>query len=388
MEAKGLLLQVEGGGPEPAQVAQAERAAGAAARKAWAALGALAALLLVLLQLRPQLYLGGARLGAGAAPSDAPDPWASVPHRPAQALNNRPIIGILTIPVSGQRNSSCYGLNATSTFSKIYAEFFASGGARVVPIRFDLPHSEILKLATSINGVYFPPGMTEIREVHSEFMLAAKLLWDFGIAKNEQGVYFPMFGTCMGLQTMSVLAGGPQVLEFHRYHGVTSAIQKLEFTDFARHSRIFSAQAMPPKVVDILESQYVAPNFHYDGISPASFETNAGLRETFRVVTVNHDREGLPFVSTIEGRKAPLYACQWHAEDNFLAFEIEHKHDIIPHHKDAVLAGVSLALFYADELRYNAHAFATPELELQALSYTTTTSYGGSAWAPFSSYCF
>jgi gamma-glutamyl hydrolase len=42
------------------------------------------------------------------------------------------------------------------------------------------------------------------------------------------------------------------------------------------------------------------------------------LSSFFHVLSHNKDRKGKVFISTIEGKKHPIYALQWHPEKNLL----------------------------------------------------------------------
>ena len=71
---------------------------------------------------------------------------------------------------------------------------------------------------------------------------------------------------------------------------------------------------MPASVRGWVVGENVTTNLHHDGVRPASFIENSGLAATFNVLSTNVDRKGRAFVSTIEGREAPLYGAQWHPE--------------------------------------------------------------------------
>lgn len=67
------------------------------------------------------------------------------------ALNQRPIIGILTNPDNDQNPSN-------STIAGSYVFWLSQGGARVAVIPFDLPTSDLYQLVKSLNGVFFQGG--------------------------------------------------------------------------------------------------------------------------------------------------------------------------------------------------------------------------------------
>ena len=57
----------------------------------------------------------------------------------------------------------------------------------------------------------------------------------------------------------------------------------------------------------------LAFNNHGLGIHPDTYKASAA-NDYFKILSVDEDRAGLPFVSTVEGRRHPLYAVQWHPE--------------------------------------------------------------------------
>ena len=57
----------------------------------------------------------------------------------------------------------------------------------------------------------------------------------------------------------------------------------------------------------------LAFNNHGLGIHPDDFRASPA-NEYFRILSVDEDRKGTPFVSTVEGRHFPFYGTQWHPE--------------------------------------------------------------------------
>ena len=62
------------------------------------------------------------------------------------------------------------------------------------------------KLIEKVNGVLFPGGKTSW--FTSGYYRHAKLFFDKAIAANKQRDYFPIMGTCLGFETLQVLAAG------------------------------------------------------------------------------------------------------------------------------------------------------------------------------------
>lgn len=70
-------------------------------------------------------------------------------------------------------------------------------------------------------------------------MVTARHLFDLAAAENAAGGYFPLWGTCLGFQTLSVLASSAAVLD----SGFDSENLPLPltFTELADKSRLFSS---------------------------------------------------------------------------------------------------------------------------------------------------
>ena len=50
----------------------------------------------------------------------------------------------------------------------------------------------------------------------------------------------------------------------------------------------------------------------YTVVGTARWNANARLTAFYNVLSVNKDRNGKEFVSTIEAKKYPIYGSQWH----------------------------------------------------------------------------
>eukprot|EP01048_Picozoa_sp_COSAG05_P012961 COSAG05_NODE_1339_length_5145_cov_5.141102_1_plen_240_part_00 len=139
------------------------------------------------------------------------------------AVNASPIIGILTVPLAD--DGSCATVDERgrhvrvpapgtpagrggSCFDSLYPQWIAAAGGRVVPIRFDMPALEMEELFHSLNGVLFTGGETDIRLLNSTYMQAAGRLFSLAKAVHMSGQHVPLWGTCMGFQTLAVLAAG------------------------------------------------------------------------------------------------------------------------------------------------------------------------------------
>eukprot|EP00943_MAST-04B_sp_MAST-4B-sp1_P003511 g3511.t1 len=239
--------------------------------------------------------------------------------------NNRPIIGVLTVPLDvggcvtyAVTQSQRTGINPTSCFHNLYVQWIESAGARVVPIPYNKPFSEIDDLLVGLNGILFTGGDVVLQNLNSTYMKTAKYLLNQVLKINDKGEYFPLWGTCMGIQTLSVLvAEDSSILSLNEFDS-ENLMLPLNFTQFAPTSKLFNLENYPIPVKNEIYSWFennpVTTNLHHDGVKPDMFIKNKNLNSFFRVLSTNRGRKGNEFVSTIEGIKYPVFATQWHPE--------------------------------------------------------------------------
>lgn len=123
----------------------------------------------------------------------------------SSAQNNRPVIGILTLP-----STSHAGMN--SYFPASYVKWVESAGARVVPIFYDAPLETNAALLKSLNGALFTGGgasfFTKSGEL-TQFAATAQLVFNESVAAASSGETWPLWGTCLGFELICTLASGP-----------------------------------------------------------------------------------------------------------------------------------------------------------------------------------
>lgn len=186
-----------------------------------------------------------------------------------------------------------------------------------------------------------------------------RYVYEFANDMNENGEYFPIWGTCLGFELMLRLAGGDaDLLTPCEAEGVA---QRLHLQ--GNNSRLLS-QANN-EIQQILETEKVAANFHKFCVTKENF-TSFGLNKEWQVLATNKDLNGLEFISAVEHRTYPYYAVQFHPEKNIYEW---YPSKAIIHTKDAVKASQYFAEFFVEECRKNLNAFKTPTEENRYLIY-------------------
>lgn len=285
----------------------------------------------------------------------------AVEFRPNEPVNERPIIGILTQEVSDD-NMRPFG---KTYIPASYVKYIESAGSRVVPIRLNLTQDDYEKIFAEINGLLFIGGAVDL--LKSDYARAAKLFYKLAVKANDAGDFFPLWGTCMGFQLLTVLVAGEDLLTNTTAENMA---MPLNLTTEASSSRIF--QSFPPDLFRSLSQEPLTGNFHHYGVTQKVFEENALLREFFSVLSTNVAEDGKVFVSTMEGRKYPFYGVQWHPEVNRFQWNPRYN---FPHSVNAIRLSTLLADFFVNEGRKSSHHFASLEEESKALIYNYNPVY-------------
>eukprot|EP01113_Clastostelium_recurvatum_P028351 TRINITY_DN34307_c0_g1_i2.p1 TRINITY_DN34307_c0_g1~~TRINITY_DN34307_c0_g1_i2.p1 ORF type:complete len:194 (+),score=23.11 TRINITY_DN34307_c0_g1_i2:22-582(+) len=150
----------------------------------------------------------------------------------AARLNERPIIGILSQPVSATDNRAFIIAS--------YVKWIEGAGARVVPIFYNSTTAELTKIFSSINGLIMPGGEQPLNPGHVFYSTSISL---YGMARdaNGRGDYFPVWGTCQGFQFLNIAAS---TLKNESVLGTFNSWDyswPLDFTPEAKTSRIYGS---------------------------------------------------------------------------------------------------------------------------------------------------
>ncbi|XP_026791633.3 gamma-glutamyl hydrolase isoform X1 [Pangasianodon hypophthalmus] len=276
-----------------------------------------------------------------------------------QKINDSPVIGVLAQEVY----SPSPGKNAYIAAS--YVKYLESAGARVVPVMINRTEEEYTILFRSINGILFPGGGASI--FSSGYAKAAGIFYKLALEANSKGDYFPVWGTCLGFEQLTLLTSGKSLLSRTNTSGVALP---LNFTKESKDSRMF--KDFPEDLMTSLANEPLTENSHQWSLTTARFSGNEKLRKFYRILSTNTDGQ-TEFVSTVEANDFPIYGTQWHPEKN--AFEWTHVY--IPHSPDAIRTTFYMAHFFVNEARKSLHKFPSQKEEQNALIYNYQPTYTG-----------
>ena len=300
---------------------------------------------------------------------------ASAAALKASASTDRPIIGVLALPVD---HSDCITLTeqdgspvpsgSTSCFHTVYVKWLESAGARVAPIPFDLPEAEFDKLVSSLNGAVITGGEADIKDLSSGYMKATSKLYQHALTLAKGGETWPLWGTCMGMQVLSILgADDPSVL-LSRAYDSEGLLLPLDLTPAAADSALLCDSCLDATTRATLTSLNVTVNLHHDGVPPSAWTPGSKLAAAFALLSTNVDGQGKAFASTIEATGgAKIFGTQWHPERPQFDWSTEHA---IPMHSPAAVSAMfAVGARLVHFARANARAFPDAASEAAALIY-------------------
>ena len=277
--------------------------------------------------------------------------------------NNQPVIGILSLPIVPYEN---FTVNGTSYIASSYVKYLEMSGARVVPVRIDHSYSELDYLFPRLNGLLFTGGSANFWVNSSSTPVlspdyAAKACYLFNKVKqaNDQGQFYPLWGTCLGFEVLHVCAN-QQFGTVGNFNGEPSYARSSEFLPAASSSVIFNtlSSVWSKHIMDVMSTMNVSLLSHSHGISPQAYIQYPALSNTYKVLSYMKDKSGSTFVGMIEGVKYPIFGTQFHPEKNLF----EWNQASIPHFYEATEMAQFLSNFFVSQARKNLNVFPSNEL--------------------------
>jgi gamma-glutamyl hydrolase len=295
------------------------------------------------------------------------------------ALNDRPVIGILTIPTDYSEPVFRYELPAS------YVKWVEAAGGRVVPIPYDLEPVDFEALLLQLNGALLTGGDIDLHVADETgpddvYTAAARRLYDHALLAAQTDELWPLWGTCMGFEVIGMIASNNNTVLSNMDAWDESL--RLGITPQGLRSKMLTHGHDAEYVQLKLMTEPLTLNNHHQGILPSVFDdpVNFGnLATDFTVVALDADRAGLPFVSAYEHVTAPVLAVQFHPEK---VFEWTPK-EVIDHSEDAVVVSTALARTFLWYARQNSRVFASEADETDALIYNYCPRYTGASGSSF-----
>ncbi|GIL92877.1 hypothetical protein Vretimale_14806 [Volvox reticuliferus] len=289
---------------------------------------------------------------------ESPKKIGSVSYEPTKYKNTKPLIGVLTQP--------CHECPGKSYIAAGYVKWIEMSGGRAVPVRFYASENELRRLFKSLNGLVFPGGLTWLW-LDSPYVLAARKLFNWAIEANDAGKVFPIHGTCLGFQLLHILASNISRNDLLVDTDSVAHPSTLIWQPAAADSRLFGGMA-PDLKEKLADPKFnIALQNHMYGIPPDFYKKYPVLADWYKPLSTTLDRNGLEYISTMEGIKYPFFGTQWHPEKPPYEFGM----DEVPHSLDAIRVSQHLSNVFIEHARQSSHHPESKEEELAMLIYST-----------------
>ncbi|XP_025152457.1 chitobiosyldiphosphodolichol beta-mannosyltransferase isoform X2 [Harpegnathos saltator] len=282
-----------------------------------------------------------------------------------EVSNDRPIIGVLTQEIDYNLDRKYPG-QYHSYIAASYVKFVEGAGARPVPIWIGENNSYYEDILSKVNGVLWPGGATYFNQ-RDGYADAGAAIYRIAKKINDEGEYFPILGICLGFELLTYVAANG--IEHRTNCSSLNQPLPLEFKPNFNKSNLF--KHAPLDIVEILKLERVTANYHQFCVTEESLR-RVNLINEFRVMSLNHDKLGQEFISTLEHKNYPFYGMQFHPEKNIYEWKTGKN---IPHGINATRVAQYFADFFINEARRNSHRFSTPQEEERSLIYNYPVTY-------------
>ncbi|KAI3466033.1 hypothetical protein Pfo_022696 [Paulownia fortunei] len=300
------------------------------------------------------------------------DAFATVPRCPAADpnLNFRPVIGILSHPGDGASGRLNNATNA-SYIAASYVKFVESAGARVIPLIYNEPSEVLYEKLNLVNGVIFTGGWAK----SGLYFEVVESIFKNVLRKNDAGDRFPLLAICLGFELLTMIVSEDKnILEEFNATDQASTLQFMKSINI--NGTVF--QRFPPALLKKLSTECLVMQNHRYGISPEKFQKNKSLCSFFKILTTSGDEDDKVYVSTVQARRYPVTAVQWHPEKNAFEWGLSR----IPHSEDAIQVTQHVANFFVREARMSMNRPSTQKM-LDNLIYNYSPTYCGKAGRGF-----
>ena len=277
-------------------------------------------------------------------------------------ITDRPIIGVLTMPSDFPDK---FSPNSYSYFGAAYVKFLEASGNRVVPILYDYDEATLRKLFESVNGLLFPGGDASLwvdektMTGYSNLTLTVKKLLKWAVEANDKGDYFPVWGTCLGYESIVIAFSQNSTLDHFNSSDHTGNL-----TFINNKSYVF--EHLPANIKQFTEKNAPVFLWHEYGKAYENFIHEPNLNNSFKVNTITHDFNKKLFVSSIEHRVYPIFGTQFHPEVTIFQFGPDVN---AIRAEENILFSQYLSNFINQQARRNSHRFANKEEENKQLIY-------------------
>lgn len=275
-----------------------------------------------------------------------------------------PVIGVLT---EAFRDYKKFVDERKFFIASSYVKWIESSGAQVLPILLNQDDDYYVRTFKQTNGLLFPGGdnLLDPRK-NTPMMVAAKRLYELAVEANNNGNFYPIWGTCLGCELLSVLTADRNVLDHCSATGAALPVQSVARGKMFKQTRYenLNLESDYGKVMlDTLNNQNITFNFHHACLTDEGLK-RGNLDTFYQPLAYSEDREGVRFIAIMEAYNYPFYGVQFHPEKPPFEFGTKGGYINVPHSPEANAASRYFSDFFVSQARLNSNKAEKPaELE-------------------------
>lgn len=234
-------------------------------------------------------------------------------------------IAIITIPVNP-------GLNYEYSHvvsKKIYDLLSLIYKCRIVCVKYDDP--QLFNILDSCHGCILPPeskfNLKACNQSESlKFFNSCYDIYKYSINRNKEGYFFPVLGICRSFQNIILFEKYKRKIKSQKYIDpcgdsssgffkvkLVNKSYPLHFVVNPNKSIIF--KNTNKEQIKLLTKTQGVPHFNNFGFHYDEVKKYKWFNSNFNVITYSFDHLKNKIVNTIEHKKYPIYAIQFHPEE-------------------------------------------------------------------------
>jgi len=275
-----------------------------------------------------------------------------------------PIIGVLSKPLWEENYDVV--TNKSQVIEAKYVRWIEGGGGKPIFINYNSSEDHLKNLFNQINGLMLIGGAAELVEYDKEkgkniltlYGKKVKYMIDIAIKANDNGDYFPIWGTCLGYEIL-LLAFAEDCDLLKGECNCFNYTDVLNFTQEAYSSRVYSF--LTDEQLELLGTVPMTYNSHNYYVTTEDFYKNSKLYDEFKVLSTSSNKNRtFSFISSVEAIRYPFYAVQFHPEKSMYDFNPTHNFE---HSLSSIMVMQRFPIFFVNEARKNGHVFIEDEEE-------------------------
>ena len=193
---------------------------------------------------------------------------------------------------------------------------------------------------------YFQVVVHVSTSTNCPFFESASRMFKYAIQSNDNGNYFPVWGTCLGFQFLSVMGAGENQTVLSSGFDSEDLPLPLNFTSSVTNSKLFANA--PTTVMTNLKTKPITMNAHHSGVTPKAGKNNKQFADFYTVLSTNNGRQKRIY---LHDRSKKISNLWYTISSRKINFEWVVEKEPIPHTFDAVVASQYFANFFVNEAR-------------------------------------